>query len=430
MVLGINIKTMKNFIKRLTAFSMMAAFLTIGFGQSNAQTTTSYVTVNGVIKDSKTKQKVVFASVSVLGTNVGTVSNSDGEFTLKVQKSLNASEFEISHLGYVNKKFSISENAAGEQTFYVDPYSIQLDELVINPIDPRSIVLRALGRVEDNYSIAPNLLTGFYRETVKQRRDYLSISEAIIDVYKASYGSNFDDDRVKIFKGRKSTNVKKVDTLSVKLVGGPSALLLLDIVRNPDVILSREGIDNYSYKYLDLVNIDGKMNYVIGFEPVATLDYPLYYGKLYISKEQLAVTMAEFSLDLSDEVKAVRCFVKQKPAGLRFIPLNTSFLVTYKEQDGRFYINYLRNEVKFSCDWKRRIFRTNYTVMSEMAFTERKTENVERFTAKESFKINTILADKVNNYFDENYWGEYNIIVPDESIQSAINKFNRRLKKQ
>jgi len=224
--------------------------------------------------------------------------------------------------------------------------------------------------------------------------------------------------------------VKKVDTLTVKLVGGPSVLLLLDIVRNPDVLLSRENVDYYKYEYLDLVNIDGKMNNVIGFEPVVTLDYPLYYGKLYISMEKMAITMAEFSLDLKDEVKAVQNFVKKKPMGLRFVPLNTSYLVTYKEQDGRYYINYVRNEIKFSCDWRRKIFKTNYTVMSEMAITERKTENVEKFTAKESFKPYTVFADKVNEYFDQNYWGEYNIIVPDESIQSAINKFNKRLKKQ
>lgn len=68
--------------------------------------------------------------------------------------------------------------------------------------------------------------------------------------------------------------------------------------------------------------------------------------------------------------------------------------------------------------------------MSEMAVTERKTDGVEKFPAKESFKQYTVLADKVNEYFDENYWGEYNTIVPDESIQSAINKFNKRFKKQ
>lgn len=420
---------MKTFIKRMMSLGMIA-ILTIGIGSSFAQNNATYYSVNGVIKDSKTKQNVVFASISVPGTNIGTVSNSDGEFTLKVQKSLLVTEFEVSHLGYVNKKFNIVETANGEQTFYVDPFSVELKELVVKPVDPRSIILRAISSIGDNYSSVPNMLTGFYRETIKQRRDYVSISEAVIDIYKSPYTNFFESDRVRVFKGRKSTNVKKVDTLTVKLIGGPNISLMLDIVKNPDILLSRESVDYYSYEMLNIVNIDGKLNYEIGFTPIMDLSYPLYYGKYYIDKDNLAITMVQFSLDLKDEEKAAQSLVKKKPNGLKFIPINTSYLVTYKEQDGKYYINYVRNEVKFSCNWKKRIFKTSYTVMSEMAVTERKSENVEKFPAKESFKQYTVLADKVQDYFDENYWGEYNIIVPDESIQSAINKFNKRLKKQ
>ncbi|MHC1703028.1 MAG: carboxypeptidase-like regulatory domain-containing protein [Tenuifilaceae bacterium] len=421
---------MKTIIKRFAKMSMIV-MLTLYIGTSFAQNGTTYLLVNGVIKDSKTKQKIVFASISVPGTNIGTVANSDGEFTLKILKSFNATEFEISHLGYQNKKFSIAEFAGkANQTFLVDPYSVELQELVVKPVDARSIVIQAMNKVGDNYSKVPNILTGFYRETIKQRKEYVSISEAIIDIYKSPYDFTFDTDRLKIYKGRKSPNVKKADTLAVKLVGGPNISLLLDIVKNPDVLLSKESIDFYTYEILDIVNIDNKRNYVIGFTPVVNLSFPLYYGKLYISTDKLAFTMAEFSLDLKDENKAAQNFVKKKPIGLKFVPVNTSYFVTYKESDGVYYINYVRDEIKFSCDWKRRIFKTNYTVMSEMAVTERKSEGIEKFTAKESFKPYIVLADKVQDYFDESFWGEYNTIVPDESIQSAINKFNKRLKKQ
>ncbi len=67
--------------------------------------------------------------------------------------------------------------------------------------------------------------------------------------------------------------------------------------------------------------------------------------------------------------------------------------------------------------------------MSEMAITERDTVNAAKIAAKESFKPYAILTDKVNEYFDEDYWGSYNTIEPDESIQSAIAKYNRRFKR-
>jgi len=137
--------------------------------------------------------------------------------------------------------------------------------------------------------------------------------------------------------------------------------------------------------------------------------------------------MAEFSLDLSDREKAVRSFILRKPARLRFDPVSSSYLVTYREMDGMYHVNYIRYEVEFFADWRRRLFRTGYTIMSEMAITHRTSENVVRFSARESLRPDIILADQVPVYFEEDYWGEYNYIEPDRSIHSAIRKLNRRL---
>lgn len=389
-----------------------------------------YHTVNGVIKDSKTKERVVFSSISVPGTNIGTVANSDGEFTLKIPKSLNIKEFEISHLGYLNKKISITENGKNQQTFLLEPASVELQGVIVRPEDPRLIVAGAISNINKNYSNSPNMMTGFYRETIKQRREYISIAEAIAEIYKTPYIASAETDRVKILKGRKGSNVKRADTLLVKMQGGPHVSLYLDLAKYPELILTQEEMGNYEYEIVNMVSLDNETNYVISFKPRVSLSYPLYTGKLYISAENLALTMAEFSLDLSDIDKATPLFVKKKPMGLRFEPQSTNYMVTYKKQGDKYYLNYMRNEVKFRADWRRRIFETNYTVMSEMVITERNTENISRIANKESFKPSSILSDKVNEYFDENYWGAYNTIEPNESIQSAINKFNRRFKKQ
>jgi hypothetical protein len=65
--------------------------------------------------------------------------------------------------------------------------------------------------------------------------------------------------------------------------------------------------------------------------------------------------------------------------------------------------------------------------MFEMAITERTTKNAERFSARESFSRRNILSDMVPVYFEDDFWGEYNYIEPDESIESAIEKLNRRI---
>jgi hypothetical protein len=195
-------------------------------------------------------------------------------------------------------------------------------------------------------------------------------------------------------------------------------------------LLAPEWLDAYHYEFEDYVIIDDVPNYVISFKPKFVYPFPLYYGKLYISAERLGVTMAEFSTDLSDSEKAAQNFIVRKPARLRFTPTRTHYLVTYKEIDGKYYLNYVRNELEFFADWRRRIFRTSYLVMSELAITELKEDPASRLARRETFKRVNILADMLPVYFDEDFWGSYNIIEPDEAIENAIRKFNQRLVKE
>ncbi|SDC21109.1 carboxypeptidase-like regulatory domain-containing protein [Williamwhitmania taraxaci] len=420
---------MKALMNKLAGIGMIIMLL-VSAGSAFGQEAAPFVTITGVVKDSKTKDRLPFASINIVGSSVGTVANSEGEFSLKVLTSLNALSFEVSHLGYVNKLFSVSESQEKEVVCYVDAYSIVLDAVIITPENARSLVEEAVNKIKDNYNDVPNSMVAFYREYVKQRKDFLSISEALVDIYKAPYGSSFDNDRVKINKARKGNNIKKADTLAIKLQGGPSVMLLLDVVKNPDVLLSQESLDSYHFEVTDMVNIDNDLNYVVSFTPRVILPYPLYIGKLYISKERKAISMITFTMDMSDMNKASQQFIRKKPYGLIFTPTSATYMVTYKQFDGKYYLNYTRSEIKFRCDWKKRWFKNNYTVVSEQAVTDRSSVNVVKFQSKDAFKSTEIFADRVHAYFNGDFWGDQNVIEPEESIQDAIKKFNKQYVKQ
>jgi len=420
---------MKTLIQNVLRLGILIIFMS-GYGSAYAQNDNdSFVTVNGILKDAKTNEKIIYATISVPGTGIGTVSNSEGEFILKVSKAIKADVFEISHLSYATAKFKISESINKEKTFYLEPQAIMLKEIAIIPSDAKGLVEMALKSVKKNYSDVPNMMTGFYRETIKQRRDYLAISEAVVDIYKAPY-STMQNDQVKIYKGRKGTNVKKADTLMVQLQGGPNVSMLLDIVKNTDLSIALDNLDNYQFEFSTMVNIDDQPNWVISFKPSVVKEEPLYNGKLYISQNNVAITRAEFSLDLDDADKAARVFVQKKPMGLIFMPTSTSYLVTYKQQNGKYYLNYVRVDLKFRCDWKKRLFKNYYSVMSEVAITDRHEDNIVKFANQETFKANMVFADKVQNFSDPNFWGEYNIIEPEQSIEIAIKKLAKSMKKE
>jgi hypothetical protein len=407
--------------------AIMAFFLLMPAGFT--EETLPYITIQGIVKDGRTQQPIAYASVYVPDAQIGTVTNSDGLFLLKVDESHKSLSFSISHLGYETGHFRIQDHLRpGRHQFLLTVKTVSLSEVVVRPDNPRQLVEKAINKIDQNYPNEPNRLIGFYREAIKQRRDYVSIIEAVVDVDQASYSRSNIADRVRVVQGRKSGEVKKMDTLLVKLQGGPHISMLLDVVKNPHVILSKEWIDAYEYTYLDVVMIENKTNYVIGFKPKLSYPFPLYHGKLYISADRLGITMAEFSLDLTDTQKATQNFVIRKPLRLRFTPYRTYYLVKYKEVNGKYQLSYVRNELEFFADYRRRIFRTNYFIMSELAITDQKSEAEGRMTFRESFRRNNILADMVPEYFDKDFWGHYNIIEPDESIEAAIERFNRRLR--
>lgn len=412
------------YLNRYMYTLVMVLYMTGMLAQENAD----FYTVSGIVKDKNNRRKLEYVNISIPGTNIGTVTNEDGEFTLKIKKSLPAKVIEISHIGYFNYRQAVNGNSISDMTFYLTPHATLLNEVIVRAQEAKNIVATAIDRIGVNYADKPNLLTCFYRETAQKGRKYINLSEAVINTYKTPYTENAERDRVQIYKGRRLLSQKKSDTLAVKLLGGPNLSVYVDIVKNPDVLLDKESLAYFAYQLEEPTTIDNRPQYVISFVPQVIMPYPLYYGTFYIDKENFAFTRAEFFLDMTDRAKATEVILRKKPFGLRFKPGAVSFLVTYKQRGGKSYLNYIRNEVKFKCDWKRKLFSTNYTIVSELVVTESNEQNITAIPYKAAFKKDESLSDKVVDFFDEDFWGGYNIIEPTESLESAVTKLKKQYK--
>ena len=417
---------MKTRLKNLS-FLLLSLGLALSM-QAQAGNKNSFYTISGVVKNKENNRKMEYVSVSVPGTGIGTVTNEDGEFTLKINDSIRTTAIELSCVGFYNNRIPVSGMDMINQTFIMVPKYKELQDVVVMGWDPHKLVEKAAQKIPENYSTTPNLLTGFYRETVQKRKNYVNISEAVIQIYKTSYTEDLNRDRVQIIKGRKLLSPKTNDTLAVKLLGGPNLSLFIDIVKNKDIMLDEETMHYFNYTMDEMVFVDGQLNYVVKFEPQMILPYALYHGKLFIDKETLAFTRAEFNLDMRDKNKVTEMILKKKPAGLKFRPEEVSFIVSYKQRNGITYLNYVRNEVKFKCDWQRRLFATNYTVLTEMVVTDNLIEGVTGISRKDAFSIHHSLSDQVMNFYDKDFWGAYNIIEPTESLESAVNKLKKEYK--
>ena len=102
-----------------------------------------------------------------------------------------------------------------------------------------------------------------------------------------------------------------------------------------------------------------------------------------------------------------------------------SFVIAYKQQNGRNYLNYICNELRFKCDWKRRLFSSAYTVRNEMVMVDRTDSPTDVIRSREAFRMRDILSNVVDAYWEPDFWDDYNIIEPDESLESGIEKIRR-----
>ena len=393
-----------------------------------AQDDAGFFTVSGTVRDQGTRRPLANVSVSVPDTRVGTVTNADGTFSIKVRHDLQASELEFSHLGYQINRQPIRQSDQSGLTVHLTESPVMLSNVVVINQEGRPLVDEAMRRIGSNYSDRSTMLTGFYRETVQKRNSYINISEAVVQIYRAPYSDELRVERMQLIKGRQLVSPRAVDTLSVKLQGGPNTYIYCDIVKNREMLLDREVLDYYRFRVEGNVVIDDLPHYVVAFEPqVIFPDYALYVGKLYIERESLTISRAEFGFDMRDRDKVTRMILRKKPGSLRFSPDEVSYVLNYQKRDGRSYLYYTSTRIRFQCDWRRRFFATNYTILSEMVITDGEDEGVTPIPFRQSFRSDHSLSDKVSDFYDPDFWEDYNIIEPTESLESAVNRLKRRI---
>jgi CarboxypepD_reg-like domain len=388
------------------------------------------ITIKGKVIDAENRDPLIFASVSVKESNVAIVTNIDGEFTLKIAESENLKNLEISFLGYKNITIPISEMRVNgyKNVISLEPAPIPIKGINVKPIDPEYIVEKAINLVGRNYESKSNLMTAFYRETIRKNRTYVAIGESVVEIYKAPYANDIRFDAIRIYKGRKGSDVQKMDTVLFKLQGGMKNALELDIAKNRESILTAEAMKNYNYSLTSVIEIDNKSHYVIDFIQKPSVEMPLFLGTLYIEMETFAITEIVFGFNLSDKEAASSIFIKKKPFGMKVTPEIATYRTKYREQDGKWYFSYSRTEVSFKANWKKKLFNTNYTIMSEIAVTDRTDQEVIKFAGKEKARFTDVFSEEVSAFTDKEFWGDYNIIEPDQSIESAIRRLSRKLK--
>lgn len=392
------------------------------------QDTTKFVVYKGKVIASNTHKPLAFATLNIVATNISTVTNTQGEYQLKVPLKYINNDIIISFLGYTSEVINLKNLPAKSAKITLETYIEELSEVKIHFKDAKSLVKKVLQNKENNYLDYLSNMTAFYRETIKKRKTYVSLSEAVIEINKQSYTNNRND-ILKLYKARKSTDYKKLDTVAFKLRGGPFSNLYIDIVKNQNSFFTEDMFAIYNFTFGTTTKIDNRPVYVVNFKQKPRITSPLYYGQLFIDAKTFALISAKFHLNLTNKEKASRLFIVKKPRNAKVTPIETSYQVNYRKKNGKWYFGYSRIELGFKINWDKKWFNTIYRTTSELAITNwHKNMNNKYFKPKERLRPSVIMSEKASGFSDPNFWGTYNVIEPEKPIENAIKKIKKQLR--
>ncbi len=243
--------------------------------------------IEGTVRDAKTGETLPSANIVVMNEYRGTITNSNGMYSLTIPDSLLPVTLQVRYIGFQSVEREISRNSARQQDFELAPSVSELGEIVVTDEDPgRRIMRQVIKRKQewrakletyqaDAYSrqnlsndtslvmITESASEIFWdkeqghREVLKWRRQTANI-DADQNFAGVSYLPNFYDDNVEI--------------AGFDVVG----------VTHPDAF------SYYDFELIEQLQMDGQPVYRIRVIPERDLQ-PLFRGEVFVLDEAFAL---------------------------------------------------------------------------------------------------------------------------------------------
>jgi len=388
--------------------------------------------ISGQVLDTYTKEPIEGVLVELEGNSViRIITNSEGIFNIPLTNQSDSFQLRIGGIGFNQTSYNYSQKDVLEDLiYYIEPREIKLKEVNVEGYrDPQQLIERMLSRRKENEDKISKQALGFFRERIQKRGKNLSLAEAVISIVKRSNTSDLND-LVFLNQLRKANNYRSIDSVAVKLQGGPFNILYTDIAKYPEIVFDQNNLEFYKYTYLGTLNYNEQEVLQVAFEPRSSSKSPSFSGILYLNKASFDLVRADLDLDVSNRDRASRIFVKKKPEGMDIWPTQMRYQIDYAPKDNRWLLQYGKIALEFRVNWKSRLFRRTYQIEAEMAITdwlEDRSKNL--IEDKARLKPNKVLIESIEGFYDLLFWETYTIIEPDSEIEKIIAKIERQLRR-
>lgn len=461
---------------------ILLAILLIVWNLAHAQ---DYITISGKIISKKENIPLPYAYIQLKGVALGTVSKPNGEFTIHIPKRYQNNYLQFSYLGYETKEIAIAKAInLNPLTVILQESNTLLKEVTIESkkgLTAKQLLRKVLQKIPENYVQDSFLMTGYYRETLKENGVYIKYADASCQYFLTPYkgkkiaakhldkfnpksggistmnpmsmywgdrlhrghfnGQTVKEDQVKMIEARASKNLSKHHMIA-NIEGGPLSLIGKDRIKYLRYFLDKKNLKKYTFVLSETLAEDGNWQYIITFKPQINTEvleqiqqlkaankthkqWRMFNkhidkplaGKLYISPKNFAVTAIEYRIP--QELKAHFCGFTT----MAIKHFDYSIQLEYQQINGKWFPKHIRQEDEFIVVDTVTNTTTPYAAISELSVLEIKNEAKNTFPKAETFPNydNNVLYDYPTSY-NPDFWQSYHQKYPQTNIGSNISQ--------
>lgn len=383
------------------------------------------IKLQGVVKDSLSKEVLTYASLGLKKYPIGTSTNLNGEFQLIINDSLANEMITVSMMGYESKSYKISDMKGNYFEILLNPRSIQLGEITISPdqLTAEEVLKKVIKNHNKNYPSGFCYYETFFRDLVTDDAKDAKIkncrlTEAAVNIEDFGLDASRDP-KFKVHEIRNSYNYVETSLWSRAIIWKiKNPLQLIYDYKN---IINKEGLKRYledecySKRILEKTYIDDTPTYMLELRQVcnkflgSTYNNLLSYRTtlLYVNSKNWAIEEVDYK------------FINRSGIGDSVL---FKANIKMQEYDNKYYLKLINFGGCIADEYIKMSKGVDYkhysTLLVNSVILERK--SIERIRRRNEMKTDIPLWDAQYTYNPE-FWENYTILL-DKPIETSVIK--------
>jgi hypothetical protein len=390
----------------------LTLFLAFVVGVLHAQESAS---ISGRVVDKNSAEPLSYVSIRLKNSSAGTISNSDGMFSIHVTANYGNDTLQFSRMGYESKEIAVRSLVEKNSVIELATSFIYLKEVIVeDSLTAKEILRRAYKRLAVNYPSTPFRLEGFYREIQKADSQYVSLIEAATVIYSDGFASR-SKDKYWLRQLRKTIGY---DNPYVPFWDNTN--LLSAFVGQNFVKYKKRSLLKYDHAIRrEDTSIDGVRVYIV----VVSERADFWPNTLYIRCDDYAIIRVEEHYN--SEVDAARSWKVENNPLVMASPKAKELQVNFGLYQGKYYPeNFL---MKFRAIYKDSMTGKellDFQIDQQFIITDRATVNSHK-PPPEEFMDERVSLKKLSTSYDPDFWKTYTILEEtplDASIRADLER--------